>query len=402
VRVLFIVNNFPAHGNPVDGIFNLRGVQAMRARGHDVRVLRIAPFIPPWLERRQYYRTLAARYYVDGIPVRVLRGLIGPKRWGIGTLALQMSAAMHDELSTYRPDIVHVHGLLPAGVLALCCNVPVVLTAHGSETYALARRRAGLRSLARKVLKRADAVTAVSGFIASHLADFGRPDAPVIYNGADEWTFAPRDRGVARAELDIPQDRPVIAFAGRVTREKGVHELIASLGELQALRPLLLVAGEGDGMSAAKHDAIARALDVRFFGRLDHRALACVLAACDVFVLPSYFEGLPTSICEAMMMGRAVVATSVGGIPEIVREDQTGFVVPPRNSAALLAALRMLLTNVELRERFEKRAHAFAAKHLSWRRHASAYEAIYTDLRLRKRDHGLKATDILGWSGSLG
>ncbi len=380
MRILFIVNNFPAHTNPVDGIFNLRAVQAMRARGHDVRVVRIAPYIPPWLERRRYYRTLPARYNVDGIPVRVVRGLMGPKRWGIGTLALQASVAMGDEVSTYRPDIVHVHGLLPAGALALCCRVPTVLTAHGSETYALPRRRAGLLSLARRVLKRADALVAVSEFIASHLVELGRDDATVIYNGADEWTFAPRDRAAARAALGVAQDRPVIAFAGRVTAEKGVHDLFAAAQELRALAPVILVAGDGDGEAGAKDAARARSLDVRFHGRLDHRELAIVLAACDAFVLPSHFEGLPTSICEAMMMGRAVVASRVGGIPEIVRDGETGFVVPPRDVDALAVTLRAVLTDVELRTRIEARAHAFAGKYLTWRRHAGAYEAIYNKL----------------------
>lgn len=380
MRVLFIVNNFPAHENPIDGIFNLRGVQAMRARGHDVRVLRIAPLIPPWLERRQYYRTLAPRYHVDGIPVRVLRGLMGPKRWGIGTLALQTSIALHDELATYRPDVIHIHGLLPAGVLALRSPLPVVLTAHGSETYALPRRRQGLRSLACRVLKRADAVVAVSGFIASHLADFGRENATIIYNGADEWTFAPRDRAAARAQLELPQERPIVAFAGRITPEKGIHELFAALAALSALQPIVLVAGSGDGVAAAHEDARARAIDARFLGRLDHRELASVLAACDAFVLPSFFEGLPTSICEAMMMGRAVVATDVGGIPEIVRNGETGFVVPPRDRSALESALHHLLSDAALRAQFEMRAHAFASKRLSWRRHASAYETIYSKL----------------------
>jgi glycosyltransferase involved in cell wall biosynthesis len=380
VRVLFIVNNFPAQGNPIDGLFNLRGVQAMRARGHDVRVVRIAPYIPPWLGRRHYYRTLPHRYSVDGIPVRVLRGLMGPKRWGIGTLAFQTSGAMHDELASFRPDVIHVHGLLPAGVLALHSPVPVLLTAHGSETYALAQRRAGLRSLARRVLERVDAVAAVSGFIASHLASFGRNDATVIYNGADEWTFAPRDRAVARGALGIPPDRPVLAFAGRLTAEKGVHELLAAVAGLRGLEPVLLMAGEGEGDRAARDDARARAIDVRFLGNLDHAELSTVLAACDAFVLPSYFEGLPTSICEAMMMGRAVVATGVGGIPEIVRDGETGLVVPARDIDALTSALRNLLTNDDLRTRFESRAHAFAGTSLSWRKHASAYEAIYGNL----------------------
>jgi len=363
----------------MDGIFNLRAAMAMRERGHDVAVARIAPHIPPWNKRWQRYRTVPARYVVDGVPVRTLWGLMGPKRWAIGTLALQLRAAIDAQIEAFAPDVVHVQGLLPAGVLALGARRPFVVTAHGSETYALVWRRRGLQSLARHVIERAGALAAVSGFVAANLDRLGARTVRVIYNGADEMIFEPRSRAASRARLHVSADRPVLAFAANVVREKGVFELLDALERLTPMAPVLLVAGAGEAQEAVSQRARARGLDVRMFGRLDQPELADVLAACDTFVLPSYAEGLPAAICEAMMMGRAVVASAVGGIPEILASGR-GMVVPSKDPPALAFALRSILEDAALRRECEQRARTFAVEHLTWRRNALAYETLYQEV----------------------
>jgi len=309
-----------------------------------------------------------------------MRGLMGPKRFGIGTLGLQLRRAMAREYARFRPDVVHVHGLLPAGVLALGSPSPFVVTGHGSEAYALAWRRTGLQELAGEILDAAGRVAAVSDFVAGHLRRLGREDVSVIYNGADERTFAPRDRSESRAKLDFPAARPVIAFTGHIVAEKGVFDLIHAAASLGDLAPVLALAGAGDRTNDARRLAQALNVDVRFFGRLEHERLAVLLGACDVFALPSYAEGLPTAICEAMMAGRAVVATRVGGIPEIVRNDITGSIVEPGDVDALARALRAMLEDGSRRERCAAEAHAFALRRLSWRANAARYEELYEEL----------------------
>jgi|GEM_PF-1029806 len=378
MRVLFVVNNFPSTQRPIDGIFNLRMVQAVRERGHEVSVIRVAPHVPPWTQRWQRFSALPTLYEIDGVRIRVFRGFMGPKRWGVGTLALQLRAALRREIATFGPDLLHVHGLIPAGVLALDCSLPFVLTAHGSETYALALRRPGLRTLAQRVVASASRLVGVSAFIAGYLERLGARDVTVIYNGADEATFAPQSRARCRVRLGLHLQGPVVAFAAHVMREKGIFDLLEALAQLRDVSPTLLVAGAGECAAEVEDRARERSLAVRLLGHLDQRSVATVFGACDAFVLPSHFEGLPTAVCEAMMMGRAVVATSAGGTAEIVIDGKTGAVVPPHNPTELAGALRAVLVDPLLRARYERNARAFATEHLTWRRNAAAYEALYS------------------------
>ncbi len=119
-----------------------------------------------------------------------------------------------------------------------------------------------------------------------------------------------------------------------------------------------------------------------FLPVLEHERLADLIAACDVFALPSHAEGLPTMLCETMNSGRAIVATDVGGIPEIVKDGVTGFVVPKGDVDRLTSRLRTVLIDRPLRERFEREAHQFAREHLTWRSNALAYTKLYERVSL--------------------
>ena len=383
MRILVMANNFPWPGN-ADGIFNLRQAHALQDRGHEVRVVRCIPWLPPLGTRYQAHRNVPARYAVEGVPVQTLRVLQGPRNWGIGTLPAQVRSRVARIEREYRPDVVHVHGLLRAGLMAIDAGVPYVLTAHGSETYRLPWSSPHMEALARRVVANASACVGVSDFVASHLRRLGASQTRVVFNGADERIFHPRDRREARGKLDLPLDPPTVVFAGHVDAPKGVRELATSLVHLADLHPHAVFAGGG-----ALQDEVAQTLrtaGVRttFLPWLDHATLAHLVAAADVFALPSHAEGLPTALCETMNAGRAIVATRVGGIPEIVRDGETGFVIEVGDVAALTDRLRRILTDAALKERFEHAAYGFAREHLTWRANAAAYERIYDEI-LRER-----------------
>jgi teichuronic acid biosynthesis glycosyltransferase TuaC len=379
VRVLTVVNNFPWPGN-IDGIFNLRHVQALKARGHSVRVLRYVPRAPSLGRRWSTYRSIPAEYEIDGVPVRSLRVFLGPRWLGLQSIPLQSRAALASEVARFAPDIVHVHGLLPAGAIALTSPIPFVLTGHGTETYHRPWTRRDLESLARRVVAQAAACAGVSEFVASNLRRLGANETRVIFNGADPAVFHPGDRRSARTALALPPNAPLIVFAGHVVESKGVGELQRAAIALADLGAHVAVAGEGP-LKAPLHDALTRnGVGVTLFPVLKHAQLAQLMTAADVVTLPSHAEGLPTTIAEAMCAGRAVVATDAGGIPEIVRDGRTGFVVPIRAPEALEARLRDVLTNAALRERFERAAYGFAGEHLTWRSNVLAYESLYREV----------------------
>jgi teichuronic acid biosynthesis glycosyltransferase TuaC len=393
LRILMMANNFPWPGDP-DGIFNLRQCEALRALGHDVRVVRWVPWQPPFRKKWGKYRAIPAEYTYLGFPVRALRAVLGPGSRGIGTFPLQLHARIASEVRRFEPDVVHVHGLLPAGMMGLCSRVPFVLTAHGSETYRLPYARPALRALASRVVRCAAACAAVSDFCAGHLRAFGAAAPSVIFNGADDRTFYPRDRGEARLQLSLDPHRPVVAFAAHMTPAKGTDEMLDAAIRLRDLRPQFIFAGDGSQAPLLRQTLAERGIDAKFPGWVDHATLATVLAACDVLVLPSHAEGLPTLLCEAMNAGRAVVATPVGGIPEIVADGETGYLVPVGDAQTLAARMRTVLCDATLRERFERRAAAFAHERLTWRANARAYDALYHRI-VEANGHGHAETRTL-------
>lgn len=361
-------------------MFNLQALLALRERGHETRVVRCVPWTPPFKTRWQRYRTVPTRYDVDGVPVRTLRGLMGPSNWGIGTLGAQLRARLQAEIDDFAPDVVHAHGLLPSGAVALATSLPIVVTGHGSETYALPWQRESLTRLARTVLVRSAAVAAVSEFVASHLRRLGARAVQIVPNGADDQLFIPRDRAQACRDLGLDPDRRYVLFVGHLLPDKGVLELVEALRALKPLGIGALFAGTGV-LAASLAQSLAEAgVDATFLGPLPHERLAVAYAACTVFTLPSYREGLPTVICEAMNAARAVVATRVGGIPEIVRDGVTGRLVDPKDAAALAAALRDVIENSDVREQMEHAALADARDRLTWSANAAAYERIYASV----------------------
>jgi len=379
MRILVMVNNFP-WAQSIDGIFNWLHLRALRDRGHQIRVLRWAPWAPPLRKRWMRYRSIPGEYVHDEFPVRTLRMLIGPANYGIGSIRLQSRVAVADEIASFSPDVVQVHGLLPAGVMALNATLPYVLTGHGSETYRSPFVRQSLRHLAGNILTHASACVGVSSFVADRLRVLGARDPHVIFNGADDAVFFPRDRRAARAALGFDSDAPTVLYAGHLIAQKGVRELVDAAIALRELGVQFIFAGYGVLGDELRADLAAAKVRAVFPGLVAHDVLATMYAAADVVALPSYAEGLPLLLCEAMCAGRAIVATRVGGIPEIVHDGRTGYIVEPRDAVGLTRRLRDVLTDALLQRRFERAAAAFAREHLTWKANALAYETLYRRL----------------------
>ncbi|HEY1975352.1 MAG TPA: glycosyltransferase family 4 protein [Candidatus Baltobacteraceae bacterium] len=377
MRVLVITKDFPAPGQPVAGIFVLAQMQALQRLGHEILVTRVVPHAPAWSGKWRAYRAIPGRYEIEGIPVETIRAFFPPRMVAMEYLPLQVHSALSAIVSRFRPDIVHAHALIPSGQIAIRQGLPTVLTAHGSDAYDWPWRRAGLRRAAAEGVAGAAVVVAVSEFIRGHVRALFERDVDVIYNGADEALFGSLDRGRARGELGLDTNRRVIAFAGRPAASKGAFDLIDVTARLHDHNPVVLLAG----LDASDRDvasAIAsRGVDARLCGMLDRAGIARMHAAADVFCLPSYREGLPLAVCEAMLAGKPVVATTVGGIPEIVTSGVHGYLLAPGDRDGLERHLRTLLADPALVARMGARARDFALEHLTWQANARSYDALY-------------------------
>ncbi len=309
-------------------IVSLLAIAQQRA-GHTVSVVSLGPRSGSWIER-ELEDNGVEMVFLDkgpGFDARVLPRL---GRW----------------LRTARPAVLHTHlhvlkYLLPT---RLAYRPPVIVhTLHN-----LARNEAvpSDQALQQLAFRWRVAPVAIGDAVAASATElYGRAPAAVIPNGVPVAAFQspPGTRAALRAELGIPDDAPVLLSVGRLNPQKNHALLLTAFAEagLAAAGARLLVAGTGDLHDALVAQAQALGIDgaVRFLGV--RRDVPALLAAADLFVLSSRYEGNPLVVMEAMAAGRAVVATAVGCVPELVGPE-TGRLVPAEDPAALAQALGAL------------------------------------------------------------
>ena len=259
-------------------------------------------------------------------------------------------------LREVRPAIVHTFLLtasLYGRLAAILERVPIVI---GTEVNVYERKRPH-HSFAERLLMAGTSRVIVSAesvrdfYIRQVRADPSKVD--VIYNAVDfSQGQSTRDRDGVRRSLGVPGDARVAGVIARLTEQKGHTFLFDALAATPALSDVhLLVVGDGERRAALERYAHARDVSSRVHFLGARRDLGDLLAAMDVFVLPSLWEGLPLSLVLAMGAGVAVVSTTVAGIPEVVDDGRTGFLVPPGDAVALGAALRTVLGDDAVRAR---------------------------------------------------
>jgi glycosyltransferase involved in cell wall biosynthesis len=230
-----------------------------------------------------------------------------------------------------------------------------------------------------RAMSRVDASICCSQFVRHELANATTCPATrihVVYNGADWARFAQKDHAAARMALDVPDDKIVVLYAGRVIPAKGLLVLVEAFKKIVQVCPdLLLLAAGSAGLGFASPEEVWRELQayeqlvrqealgwpVRFLGDVPQPRLPDFYRAGDIFVCPSvYQEPLGMVNLEAAAAGLPVVASAVGGIPEVVRHGQNGLLVPPGDAQALADALLRLISDRALRERLGRSAQDMA------------------------------------------
>jgi glycosyltransferase involved in cell wall biosynthesis len=282
-----------------------------------------------------------------------------------------------------RPDIVHTHSS-KAGVLgrmaAAFCRVPAILfTAHGWAFKAETGFRSRLYLQADRLTSRVtDTVICVSETERREglAARTCRPDRTiVIRNGVDTSLFTVRTHAAVAW--------PRIMSVGRLKAPKDFGTLLRALALIEEVPFSATLLGDGPDRPMLEAQLHELGLDDRVDLAGERDDVPALLAESDCFVLSSTSEGLPISVLEAMASGLPVVATDVGGVHELVEAGATGYLVPPRDPAALAEALRSLLTDVELRRRLGARARATVEERFDVarvrREHASLYRRLVAD-----------------------
>lgn len=303
--------------------------------------------------------TLTDRH--DGPPAEEV-SRAGIRRFDLGARRLVDPAAVVRLLRILRREgtrLIHAHGQDASIVAAAVCAVhptALVVTRHVLDEPANTVRQRLRAALALASLRRADGVVAVSRAVASRLLASGRVPhhrIHVIYNGIDHRAFTQERMAAARvrvrSSLGVGERARVILVPAVLREGKGHDVLLSALPVLRRRIPdvRVLVAGDGEMAESLRRRAEAEAVEdvVDFLGF--RRDVPDLMAAADVVALPSFAEALPTALLEAAAAGRPVVATRVGGTPEVVAHGRTGLLVPPNDAPALRRALLTLLTDGE-------------------------------------------------------
>jgi len=250
----------------------------------------------------------------------------------------------------FGPDIIFSIFLYPEGYAALkigrALSVPVVAMGIGSDINSIADSISARYT--RTLLREVDYLVTVSDDLRKKAVQMGAPsqNTRTILNGCDLSVFHVRDRMEARSKLQIDQRSEAVVYIGRMDLKKGLRELIEAAVAMKPQRPELQVYMVGTGPD---RPLIEQSIQANNASDYIHALPSCTpddvaiwMTAADVVTLPSYMEGCPNVVLEALACGRPVVATNVGGIPEIM-SDQCGRLVPPQDSAALADALASVL-----------------------------------------------------------
>lgn len=269
----------------------------------------------------------------------------------IGPKTLKQGLALSKQAKSLGTDIIHSHGYkaaVPGVIGAKLSGAKSIVTGHNLfPVRASFPAKASLRFVARL----SDRVIAVAPALAKSLTAAGVSEKKIttILNGIDISAYGNIDGKSVRRSIGVDEDAIVVFCAARLTEIKGVDFLIKAAGLLANKQPRLCVVIAGDGPDRAALEELAAQIaggSVRFLGQRND--VPSLLAAADVVAIPSLAEGHPLIVTEAMASGKAVVASGVGGLVDVVESGETGILVPPADPEALANGISKLLESPEL------------------------------------------------------
>jgi glycosyltransferase involved in cell wall biosynthesis len=302
--------------------------------------------------------------------------------------------ALAEALADFEPEVVHNHmyraevvGTRAAYLLGEqgCRRPAIISTVHSSRV-----RCVDDREQLRQLTPLMDRLIVVSKAIEQKIADEGRLGAPVslIYNGVDLERYNHQQPCCTLHEdYSIPEDAPIVGVVARLEAEKGHRTLVDAWPDVLARVPnaWLLIIGEGSERNSleAEAEALGVSEHIVFTGRRED--VPAVTAALDVAVLPSYREAQGLSVLEAMALNRPVVASDVGGIPEMIEDGATGLLVPPGDCQALAGAIVRLLTDHPYADMLAHGGHALVHDRFCIELMVSQISNIYDEVAMKVR-----------------
>jgi teichuronic acid biosynthesis glycosyltransferase TuaC len=344
LKITVVTPIFPIPAQPYRGHSEYQILLALLKHA-DVNVLCPFPRYPRWFGPSFDHRAPDLSYSPPGIATKYFEypAVPGLTRWINGFVCAKY---LEPYLRECMPDVVCNFWLYPEGYAAVAVarklGIPTVIGSIGSDLNRIPDPAS--RWLTRLAMNRANFVITKGDHLRQQAIRMGvnADKVRTVLNGCDTSVFHLADRVTARTQLNIGDEDELILYVGRLDTTKGIVELLDAFASLASRRPNLRLTyvGDGPGGIELRHKAKDLALQGRIFlaNACSSQKVAQWLAAANVLALPSYSEGCPNVIIEALSCGRPVVATNVGGIPELVNE-KSGILVAPRDWRALAAAV---------------------------------------------------------------
>jgi glycosyltransferase involved in cell wall biosynthesis len=363
---------YPIRGGREEFVHRL--ATSLAERGHEVTLL--APVLPGFAPSMP--QDSDAPFDVIRLPLGGI--FVEDKPTDLQAAATVATSVLRER----RPQVLHAHNLGPDlmvlrnAVAASGCPAPIALTAHGLASWMDTRRW----SIARYAVRVVDALVAVSEVTHDEIA----LRAPVLH---DRLVLIRNGVPIPHETTEVNPGSRDLLVMGRLSTEKGVAGLVVAFSVLAAERPGWRLVVAGDGQERAALERLARHLRIddriQFTGWLDQLAVRDRLRECLLAVVPSVWnEPFGLSAAEAHAAGRAVLASRVGALPEIVEDGRTGWLVPPGDPLALAGVLRSVADDPAVAVRCGIQARERARREFDWDRCVSSYEELYA--RIAKRE----------------
>ena len=399
LHILILSSLYPNGSNPTAGTFVQEQAKYLKNTGCEITVVSpiAVPVIPvEGLSAWRNLRRIKVDDMLEGIRVFYPRYLHLPKRI-LGEYSFSfdfyfIKSVIQSVIKTFQPDVLHVYTATPDGVIGLFIRkhffVPLVVSLIGSDINVWPFGSKLIYRLTKQVISEADKVVAVSNALKKKARGIVAPKNPiaVIYNGCDpkKFAFDKSARFYLRKKWHIPKQSIVFLFIGNILKTKGVFELLEAFYLLIKKLPdnYLIFIGDGKKRKVLVQQAtkIGISNEVIFVGRRPHDEIPRWLSMADALVLPSYSEGLPNIIVEAMACQRTVIATKVGGIPEIIVDGQSGLLVKPKDRVALMKAMEKVARDKDLRLKLGNVSRKSVTEKLSWDENIKKLTDIYKSI----------------------
>jgi glycosyltransferase involved in cell wall biosynthesis len=344
-RIALVTPFFPTRERPQDGRPTYELTKRLGTLA-DVSVFCPAPRYPRWISPRSFdYARVDTSYSLADVDVCFIEFPAVPALTR-AVNGFSCANRLFRALRAATPDLILNYWLYPQGYAAVKVGqklgVPAIVGTIGSDLNVIPDRIS--RFFIRETLQRAAAITCKSAALKNKAIALGAASAKVhsISNGCDTSIFHPAERSDARRRLGIEPTEELVLFVGRLEKAKGVMELVEAVSALTRTRPNLTLAFVGVGAAQSEIAEKVRLLGisdrVRFASGVPPYVVAQWYVGANLLVLPSYAEGCPNVVLEALNCGRPVIASNVGGVPEIL-SDECGILVKPRDAKGLSQAI---------------------------------------------------------------